>query len=236
MKKITLLITFIFSALSFSQNENLVAFTWKCTSIVIGGDVIQVPYNDEVSHVLLEMNEDNDPGTEDFISNVCNSLSSGDGIITYNNPEMTFIITQLTQTLITCGYAENGFFENNYFGFFYNNLNTPLSYEITIIGGITLTITASNGDTANYAKLGLSVEENQLKQVDIYPNPASETININSKTNSIDRVEIYSITGRILKSIKGPVSTINISNFSLGTYFLKFYSADNFIIKQFVKK
>ncbi|WP_414727670.1 T9SS type A sorting domain-containing protein [Winogradskyella sp. UBA3174] len=70
----------------------------------------------------------------------------------------------------------------------------------------------------------------------MYPNPATETINIKSKINTIKRIEIYSITGRLLKSIEDTFTTIDISNFSQGSYFLKVYSADNFIIKQFVKK
>lgn len=237
MKTIILIFTLFFSILSFSQSENLVDITWICTSIVIEGDVIQVPNNDEVIYVPLQMTEDSDPMTEDFSSGVCNYLTSGDGNVTYNNPETTFTISQLGQTLITCDMSENGAFESNYFGFFYSNVNTPLSYETINIDGInTLTITTANGDTAHYEEFNLSVKENQLKDVNIYPNPATESITINSVSNDINRIEIYSITGRILKSIKKPISTIDISNFSQGIYILKVYNAKNFIIKKFVKK
>ena len=236
MKRIILLLIFIFPIISYSQSENLVDVTWRCTTIVIEGDVIQAPQNDEVYYVLLEMTEDNDPFTEDFVSGVCNYLTSSDSIVTYNNPESTFTISQLIQTLITCDYAENGFFENNYFNFFYNNINTPLSYEIyTNDDTNALTITASNGDIAKYEEFVLGVEENQLKQISIYPNPAIESFTINSNIDSIDRIEIYSITGQLLKSIIGSITTIDISSFSKGTYFIKFYSAENFVIKQFVK-
>ncbi len=107
------------------------------------------------------MTQDNNPNTGDSATGVCNFLG---GIVTYNDPEMTFTISELGQTLILCGFPENEFFEINYFGLFYNSINTPLTYDINTSGDVnTLTITAPNGDTANYEELILSVQENELK-------------------------------------------------------------------------
>ncbi|WP_299121921.1 T9SS type A sorting domain-containing protein [uncultured Winogradskyella sp.] len=225
-----------FSILSYGQSENLVDITWRCTNIVINGDIIEAPSNDEVVRVVLQMIQDNDTDTDDFASNVCNSFTSSDGIVTYNDPEPTFSVSAFTQTLSICGYAENDFFENNYFGFFYDNTNIPLSYDINNVNDLnTLTITAANGDTANYEEFVLSIKDNSLKQTSISPNPAKEKININSNINIIDKVEIYSITGRIIKSLNQPNSAIDISNISEGIYIIKIFSSNSFIIKRFVK-
>ena len=46
---------------------------------------------------------------------------------------MTLIISGLAQTLIVCGLTENLSFETNYFNFFYNTIDIPLSYTINTI-------------------------------------------------------------------------------------------------------
>ena len=237
MKILSSIITLIFPLLLFSQSESLVDVTWHCTRIIIGGNEIAAPSNNEVASVTLELTNDNDPNTDAFSSGVCNSLTSSGNNITYNDPEMTLIISGLAQTLIVCGLTENLSFETNYFNFFYNTIDIPLSYTINTINDLsTLTIMAPNGDIAYYEAVILSEPDNKWVEINIHPNPTTNTITITTKINTIERIEIYAITGEILKSIKKPVSTIDVSKFSKGTYFLKAYSGGYCTIKQFIKK
>lgn len=236
MKKIQFILAFLFSTLSFSQSESLIDVTWICTDIVINGDTIQAPNNDEVTYVVLEMIDDANPDTVNFTTNVCNTLSSSHSSVVYNDPESSFIIPELAQTLILCAYSQNQSFEMSYFNFFYGNINSSLFYNINNNNEVTsLTITAPNGDIANYEKFILKIDENTLSEIEIYPNPTTEVININPKIDTISKIEIYSISGQIIKSINNPNFTIDVSDFSKGLYFLKIYDTENFTTKRFVK-
>jgi len=54
----------------------------------------------------------------------------------------------------------------------------------------------------------------------IYPNPATEYINIQS-SNKLQSVSIYSISGQKIKDINSKFDSINISDLLTGTYFVK---------------
>lgn len=62
----------------------------------------------------------------------------------------------------------------------------------------------------------------------VYPNPATDVLNINSKNNmTINDMQITDLNGRVVKSVKGTgvsTSQINISDLNSGVYFLKITS------------
>ncbi|MFD2915390.1 aryl-sulfate sulfotransferase [Psychroserpens luteus] len=79
----------------------------------------------------------------------------------------------------------------------------------------------------------LSVTDVEFVNVNIYPNPASNYININSN-ETIDKIELYSILGqKVLEARQN--STIDISAFKSGMYFVKIYSGDRSISKKIIK-
>lgn len=372
MKQLILLITLLFSAMSIAQSSELVNRTWRCTNLVIGGENIIAPNNYEVENVVLTMLQDNDPSTIDFDTGVCNALFADGNPVIYYDDNNTFVLPELTQTLISCIEGENSFFEHNYFGFYYDNIDIPLSYEVIELTDNLLTITALNGDTAHYQeglldsgslnlfsedtlwtltdiridgvtipaptddeinpilakfffeidlflfettvctsmlytdifedgpngfhfenidtgdpylcnisdnqdfavtyfnffeenidyeystyetntavllaithpngdilfyeRKVLSVTESQLHLTTVYPNPTSTHITIASKLNTIDRLEVYAITGQLLRTVDNLSTSIDVSELSQGNYFLIIYSGDSFTIKQFIKR
>jgi choice-of-anchor B domain-containing protein len=82
----------------------------------------------------------------------------------------------------------------------------------------------------------LGVNNNQFSQgLSIYPNPSSIFVNINSKTELLEIINIFDISGKQilnLKNINSLSKIIDISNFSNGIYFL---SINNKAIKKLVK-
>lgn len=73
---------------------------------------------------------------------------------------------------------------------------------------------------------------NDLK---IYPNPANEFIEIESY-NPIEKVELISVNGRLLKSFKTNFERLNISNVKPGFYFLRITVDHQLYMKSFVKR
>lgn len=70
--------------------------------------------------------------------------------------------------------------------------------------------------------------------VSIYPNPASDVVNI-STTVSLEEIDVITINGQVLQQIKNPVienNTFTISNLPKGLYFLKLSSATNSVTKK----
>lgn len=72
----------------------------------------------------------------------------------------------------------------------------------------------------------------KLSGIEIYPNPASNTLNIRS-SNDINKVEIYSTDGRLVyKSIADKINSIDISGLSHGLHLLKAGSGTLKFIKE----
>lgn len=85
----------------------------------------------------------------------------------------------------------------------------------------------------------LSLNELQLNDFNIYPNPSKENLFINSKTN-ISLISILDLNGKILLQDEIQDSSeeiqINISILKGGTYFIKAFTTDGIVTKKFIKE
>lgn len=85
----------------------------------------------------------------------------------------------------------------------------------------------------------LSIEDINLENsVSVYPNPTKQKIYIDSPSYSLDRIEIYDVSGRLISQIdvsnSSNLNAINLENTSKGMYFLNIYSGVSFITKKIV--
>jgi len=81
-----------------------------------------------------------------------------------------------------------------------------------------------------------SILETLNSEINIFPNPASENLNIVSN-NIINNIEIVDVTGKIQYSqpkIDSKYFNINVSNLESGIYFLKINSKNQIIIKNII--
>ena len=70
-----------------------------------------------------------------------------------------------------------------------------------------------------YFSIPVGINENLISQLNVYPNPATDVINIvNHK--QLSNISIYSITGSMVYSSKEAVSTINVSELQSGSYLI----------------
>jgi hypothetical protein len=67
-------------------------------------------------------------------------------------------------------------------------------------------------------------------KVTLYPNPTKDfiTLDFSSKLKGINKLYLYDTDGKLLinSSLKNQSTTINLSEFSVGLYFLKIYLDD----------
>ncbi len=81
--------------------------------------------------------------------------------------------------------------------------------------------------------------ETSLRNIKLYPNPTTNSLNIEILNGDFEQVSIFSITGqRVYNSEKKVMekSAIDVSKFSAGTYFVKFTSNGKTVTKRFIKK
>ncbi|MEM6684969.1 MAG: T9SS type A sorting domain-containing protein, partial [Bacteroidota bacterium] len=70
----------------------------------------------------------------------------------------------------------------------------------------------------------LSVTDSEIENVQIYPNPTADIVNIESTENPIQRIEIYNLNGQLVKVQTNQLHQIRTSNLQSGVYLMKLYS------------
>ncbi|OQX97146.1 MAG: hypothetical protein B6I20_13265, partial [Bacteroidetes bacterium 4572_117] len=118
--------------------------------------------------------------------------------------------------------------------------NSDLIYIDQVIITASSGISEKLGDTINKVKV---TSDTQLTQawgydVKIYPNPASEVINLFYVIDKKTKAEIYSINGKLIKEIQitQNYTEINISELKKGMYVLKVYKDKEYVLKRFLKQ
>lgn len=83
----------------------------------------------------------------------------------------------------------------------------------------------------------LSVIDETLVDVNIYPNPVEDNLNIKTSADVINKVAtIFDINGKRVLNLKLKSTTIDVSNLTSGIYFLRLESEGKTIKRKFIKK
>lgn len=81
----------------------------------------------------------------------------------------------------------------------------------------------------------VGLNETSENQVNIWPNPASETLNLNAE--GLQQVEIFSMDGKLVKRVENGFETVNVSALSTGCYMLKAtFTNGSMAVQKFVKE
>jgi len=123
---------------------------------------------------------------------------------------------------------------------------TGLTGETPCRLGFRYFVTNGGPDGANSNIIGidtfsvdrpLATENFFAQNFAVYPNPASDVINISSKNNiAINQAQVTDMNGRVVKTVNGEISQINISELTAGVYFLKIASAQGTGTTKIIKK
>ena len=87
----------------------------------------------------------------------------------------------------------------------------------------------------------LSVNEYNIIQLDVYPNPAIDIVNIKLNTLNEDAdLEIYNMLGKVVMKksydFNAESLSIDVSQFTTGVYILKVSNSESTSYKRFIKK
>ncbi|MDH6254083.1 pectate lyase [Chryseobacterium sp. H1D6B] len=122
---------------------------------------------------------------------------------------------------------------------------TASSGVVVIPNAASGTHTITKGSVANlyyikteYASSAvLAVRENNTEKVILYPNPVEKTLTISlSDKSTAEQVTLTNNSGQTVKTIKGNVSSIDMSSFKSGIYFLQIKTNKGVINQKVIKK
>lgn len=115
------------------------------------------------------------------------------------------------------------------------------------IGTVTITASqemdafynaASKTATIEVKDLITSVVDAERPTLSAYPNPTTDFINIQTASNKVKQITIFSMSGRAIEQLTATddMVTINVQNYDGGVYIVKIADADNSATLKFVKK
>lgn len=88
-------------------------------------------------------------------------------------------------------------------------------------------------DTSKYKPVDIPGEQYD-KNIEIFPNPADDIINIEIENYNNTTIEIYSFSGKLIysKEVSERIETIDISGYAKGIYLVKVMQANNVYIRK----
>ncbi|TDX84133.1 T9SS type A sorting domain-containing protein [Epilithonimonas xixisoli] len=234
MKSIYVFLLIVVGLFTKAQQSDLINNTWYLEKLVLNNQEYYYPNTPiEGNHPIPEGKAQ---FLEDvFVAKICNSMG---GDIVYSENNVTIKASGLTLGGCPTGYDS---YENHYFGGFFgvsNSIGINLVYSYTINNtdiAKRLILINPNGDKAFYYsnKAFMSVGAIEKEKISLYPNPVKQhfTIDINDQ---IEQVEIYSINGQLLKTVKS--KKINISDLAKGNYLVKIKTDKEIITQKIIKE
>ncbi len=226
MRKILLIILIsFFSFQSFAQDSELFK-TWYLYRMDFDfGEPQYVENIDPVISPYLTINE----SFEFNGFGACNSFS---GSFIYTEGDFTLTPINFENTNIDCVHPEHILFEEGYFFQFSEGL---LLY-IVDLQETQFAFDQYPGFTYAFSNEPLSLKDNIINKIKIYPNPVSDILHISSENTEIESIFIYSLTGKKVLEGLNETNYIDVSTLSKGLYFIEISSSPGKSIKKFIKK
>lgn len=84
----------------------------------------------------------------------------------------------------------------------------------------------------------LSIDTIEKLSASVYPNPTNDIVNISLEEGSLLKIELYSITGKLLfqKDLNSKTYTLDMGNYSSGLYLMKVFNQNNEILNKKILK
>lgn len=185
--------------------------------------------------------------TSNFYTFASANMNSTAGSATYDGLTLTARLKIETPTTIT--YTTSAVstltlvFDPTFSGVIkLNGTNYTASAGLVTIPAVPAGLnTITKGGTTNlfYIKTeyALSVPQNANPyKLIVYPNPVSNELYIDASNVTIEKVAIYNLLGQLVKTSQGSKTTIDVSELSSGSYFVKVHTNQGIIDKKIIKK
>ncbi|SHL41791.1 pectate lyase family protein [Flavobacterium saccharophilum] len=92
------------------------------------------------------------------------------------------------------------------------------------------------GGTARMAQTTEVVAEPETAKILLYPNPVADTLYLSKSAQTVEKVQVYNMSGTLVKSGGKNTESIDLSNLIQGTYLVKVYTNDGSFNQTILKK
>jgi pectate lyase len=92
------------------------------------------------------------------------------------------------------------------------------------------------GGTARMAQVTEVVAEPETTKVILYPNPVVDVLYLTKSAQKVEKVQVYNMSGTLIKSVGKEAESIDLSNLIQGTYLVKVYTNDGSFSQTILKK
>ena len=185
-------------------------------------------------------------GTNSTFYTISGNLSDSKGTVVYNGLTLTQCLKVESSTSIKFTLTETGtltlIFNDNFSkkikidGVNYTAVNGIL--EVELDAGLH---EITKGDTGNlfYMSLDMGISTNVIhaesEKISVYPNPVANTLHISS-IEKVEKVEVYKLSGRLIKSVSFGLDQIDLSDLNQGSYLIVIHTQDGVFKKLILKK
>ncbi|TDP03981.1 T9SS type A sorting domain-containing protein [Flavobacterium sp. 245] len=187
---------------------------------------------------------------------ITGNMNSSDGSVTYNGLTLTKRLKIETSTSIsyttTSASTLTLVFDSNFTGTIkVDNVSYTASAGIVTASIAAGSHTITKGSVANLFYISTQYNssstlrtaptteiaaEPKTSKVLLYPNPVSDVLYISKSTQTIEKVQVYNMSGTLVKSGSKDAESIDLSNLIPGTYLVKVYTNDGSINQTILKK
>lgn len=218
MKKLLLIFALLYLGVSNAQDPLLIDTEWFLHDLVMDGSSNTPPVI-----VYLRLDKQGDMSTA-----VCSGMGGGGTVEYIGVNEIN--VTELNWLAGSCATMLIDQYAFLYMDFWNNAFGIPYQYGIVSDGNIhTLTITSVEGNTAIYGNELLGYDDFSKANINFFPNPASEVINLQlPQTVALQEIQIFNIQGELMpiqSTTAIGLVKLDVSEFSSGLYFVKVIDA-----------
>ncbi|MDD3080255.1 MAG: T9SS type A sorting domain-containing protein [Paludibacter sp.] len=169
-------------------------------------------------------------GTESSFYNISGNLSTSKGTVIYNDLTLTQCLKIESSTSISFTTTESGIytlvFNDSFSGKIYID---DVAYNAAS-GVITTELTAGShqvkkGDSANLYYMSIAYNTTEVStpettEISLFPNPVSDKLQIRGDA-TLQKVEVYSLSGMLLKQSIGSNNIVDLSSLHSGSYLVR---------------
>ena len=117
-----------------------------------------------------------------------------------------------------------------------SGLSDNTTYEVQVIAHCTNGVTSDPSATITLTTVGIN--DYELNNVVVYPNPTTGMIQIQNTESRIQDVEVYDAYGKLLNvvTVNDNATALDLSGYAAGTYFVKIMTENGVVTKRVVKQ
>ena len=115
-------------------------------------------------------------------------------------------------------------------------LEPETAYSVYVVANCTED-SSEPSNTVNFSTLPDGIADYELG-ITLYPNPNNGQFTVNRVQGTVDRVQVYDVYGKLLKTVEvnGNTVELDVRELSAGMYFVRIHTEKGVVTKNFVKK